>query len=58
MSSDIAKCDGENCKKRDHCFRYTAKSHPFMQCYLTPEIIDDICYSYIEDKRSSPKEQK
>jgi hypothetical protein len=50
--ADIAKCNGEDCKKRDTCYRYTAKANPWAQCYQAPEIIDGVCHSYIEDKQA------
>ena len=32
--TDITKCDGENCKKRDTCYRFTAPHDPLYQSYF------------------------
>ena len=37
--SDISKCNGKNCEKRNTCFRYLAKCTPWQFWGM----FDDIC---------------
>lgn len=48
---DISMCFGEDCKKRDNCYRYTAKPYEFMQSYMMPD--PENCEHFWPDK---PKE--
>lgn len=34
---DITKCNGNNCKQRDLCYRYTAPACKHMQSYFAEE---------------------
>jgi hypothetical protein len=50
MSPDITMCKGDDCPKRDKCYRYLAEPEPHMQSYfLTPPNIDGVeCDSFWE----------
>ena len=32
--TDISKCDGKGCPRKDTCYRYTAPANPYRQSYL------------------------
>ena len=38
--TDITMCHGEHCKRRDKCFRFTAKADVFRQSYFTKSPVD------------------
>lgn len=44
--TDISKCHGENCEKRDTCYRFTAKADPHWQSYMDPHRDATECRSY------------
>lgn len=44
--SDISKCTGESCEKRDTCYRFTAPVEPLWQAYLEPNRTATECLSY------------
>ncbi len=45
MSRDVAKCDGEGCKVKEMCYRYTSKEE-FMQSNFKPEMKETIDCEY------------
>lgn len=54
--TDISKCDGTNCDKKDTCYRYLAPDNPYYQSYLLAEDAVDkegCCKYYIASKRTS-----
>jgi hypothetical protein len=38
--SDITKCKGEHCKRREQCYRFTAPSNEYRQAYFTTAPVD------------------
>lgn len=50
---DISMCTGENCPRKETCWRFTAPPTPIMQSYFqTPPISHDAtCDWYWEDDR-------
>jgi hypothetical protein len=65
--ADITMCKGDDCPKRDNCYRFTAKESSFLQSYFISSPIeeDGNCNQYWpvnhdkDDKRTiykSPKE--
>ena len=32
----VAKCNGEDCKLKEKCYRYTKEPHPYWQTYIAP----------------------
>jgi len=59
--TDIAKCEGIECDKKDSCYRYTCPASAY-QSYFRPSI-PEICGYFIDNKerqnertkRASPK---
>ena len=51
---DISKCSGDECKKKEYCYRYTSKAD-YMQSYFTnpPLKEDGSCDEYLEDLRTT-----
>ena len=45
-SSDISKCTGQDCEKKDKCHRYLAPIEPLWQSYLMPTIVKGKCKDY------------
>ena len=37
---DIAMCRGDHCKRRDKCYRHTAKPSPFAQTFFSVPPVD------------------
>lgn len=35
--SDISKCDGKDCDRKETCYRYIAKANPHWQSYIKPD---------------------
>lgn len=52
MCPDIAMCSGQECPKKDTCFRYLAKPSEFRQSYFLgiPLKQDGTCEHYWEVK--------
>lgn len=50
---DITKCTGENCSKKQSCYRYTAKADEYQSFFMTPPNQDGQCDHYWENE---PKE--
>ncbi len=46
--SDITKCEGKNCKKKEKCFRYTAESG-VLQSFDKFDEIEGECKYYLEN---------
>ena len=42
MCADIAKCNGENCPKKNKCWRFTAPADELWQSYFTPGEEDEV----------------
>ena len=57
---DITMCFGENCPKKESCYRFTAEAHPYRQSYfmVTPLEEDNTCNHYWEDVTIKPSKQK
>lgn len=54
--TDITKCTGENCDKKDTCYRYLAPENPNYQAFFVAKNILDMegsCDYYIASKRTS-----
>ncbi len=45
---DIHMCHGENCERKETCYRYTATPNPYSQSYFTS--VPKPCGYYIECK--------
>ena len=52
--SDLCKCTGKNCKKKENCLRYNAPTDPYYQAFFTNAPIDEKgkCEYYIKSIRS------
>lgn len=48
--TDISKCDGENCTKKETCYRWLAEADAMYQSYIYPELIAGTCIDYWEVK--------
>jgi len=50
--ADITKCEGENCKLKETCYRFTAKESEFNQSYFFKPPIkeNEKCDYYLEIK--------
>ena len=46
--TDISKCDGENCDRKQTCWRFTAPSNEHRQSYMAPEKRGSECEYYLE----------
>lgn len=44
--TNISKCLGTACEKRDTCYRFTAPTDPMWQAYLEPDRNLEECRSY------------
>jgi hypothetical protein len=59
---DITKCKGDNCDKKESCYRFTSKPSEFRQSYFTTPPMDDdgSCGYYweIKPKKSEDKKEK
>ena len=53
--SDISKCEGNNCSIKETCYRFTAKSNPYRQSYITPDPVN--CEHYWLDTYSLNNEK-
>ena len=54
--TDISKCTGDACDKKDTCYRYLAPDNPYYQSYILAEDTidkDGCCKYYIASKRTS-----
>lgn len=51
--TDITKCTGEGCERRDTCYRYTAPADPERQSFahLDPKNCED----FIPNERAKPE---
>ena len=48
--ADITKCTGENCSKKETCYRYTAISSERQSYFIEPPIKAGNCIYYWEQK--------
>ena len=44
--TDISKCEGKGCDRKERCYRFTAKANPFTQFYVTPPVVGEACDYY------------
>ena len=54
--TDISKCQGTGCQKKEQCYRFLAKSSPY-QPYLIPESVESCKYflvNYSGGKAGTP----
>ena len=49
--SDISKCNGEGCSKKDSCYRYLAPSSEKWQSYISVEEPDKCEYFWVTGER-------
>ena len=47
---DITMCTGEECPKKQMCYRHTAKASDYQSFFMTPPIKDGQCDHYWETK--------
>ena len=47
---DITKCSGEDCPKKQSCYRYTAKASDYQSYFMTPPIKDGQCDHYWDNE--------
>lgn len=45
-SSDISKCNGDGCAKRDSCWRFVCPPNAHWQAYMQPVFEDGECQSF------------
>lgn len=50
---DITMCRGDECPRKQSCYRYTAKASDYQSFFMTPPVKDGECDHYWEDE---PKE--
>lgn len=48
--TDISKCYWINCKKKDSCYRFTAKTDSHYQAYINVEDVEN-CEFYINNNK-------
>ena len=60
--ADITKCTGTDCKIKESCYRYTAKSSPYSQSWFMGGIIiiesKHDCDDYWDNKLNDNKGEK
>jgi hypothetical protein len=56
-SLDITKCSGENCDKKEKCYRFLAKDSEYRQSYLVIENVKE-CREFWEMKNDHADLQK
>jgi hypothetical protein len=49
--SDISKCDGKDCSRKESCYRFTAPSNPYRQAYMSPKERGEKCEHYWEAEK-------
>lgn len=50
--ADITKCNGDKCRVREECYRYTAEPKEYGQSYFAPTPVSDShvgCDHYIDN---------
>lgn len=58
---DLTMCQGNNCKMRDSCYRYTAMPNPWRQMYFMSSPFDSLigkCEYYNLDTRTEAEKQR
>lgn len=45
--TDISKCPGTDCDRRESCWRYTAPAKPHWQSYFFPSVHGERCEDYM-----------
>jgi hypothetical protein len=53
---DIAMCTGEQCPKKQMCYRHTAKASDYQSYFMTPPIKEDGTCEYYWDNIDYPPE--
>ena len=49
--TDISKCDGEGCPRKDSCYRYTATSSTWQSWFSAPPGCEDgLCPDYMPNE--------
>lgn len=48
---DLTLCQGNSCKIKEECFRYTAKPKEFNQSYTNFHGINEKCEYFIDNKK-------
>jgi hypothetical protein len=48
---DICKCPGDNCKKKEQCFRFTAHADTYQTYFHAAHCIEEDFHYFIQDKR-------
>lgn len=48
--ANITKCDGNNCSKKEQCYRFTAIENKFRQAYSSPTPESKDCEYFINNK--------
>lgn len=56
--TDICKCSGENCDKRETCFRYLAKDGYYQSYFSMPNSKDCKSYWKVENEEELASLQK
>ncbi|MFK5882802.1 MAG: hypothetical protein QM489_00440 [Candidatus Izemoplasma sp.] len=61
--ADISMCHGQNCPKKEQCYRFTASANPYMQSYanfdgyfnndFNEKMIPEDCDDFWNNKRES-----
>ena len=41
--SDISKCNGNGCDRRDECYRFTAPACDYRQSWIVPPAVGEAC---------------
>jgi len=56
---DIAMCTGDECQKKQMCYRYTAKASDYQSYFMTPPVKEDgTCeYFWNNEKYNNKKEE-
>jgi hypothetical protein len=55
---DIAMCTGEQCPKKQMCYRHTAKASDYQSYFMTPPIKDGQCDHYWDNKDYKKEEDE
>ena len=53
---DIAKCKGEQCPKKQMCYRHTAKASDYQSYFMTPPMKEDDTCDYYWDNENYKQE--
>jgi len=48
--TDISKCEGPGCDRKEQCYRFTAPANEFYQSYIKPPVVGADCEYYWPDK--------